>query len=202
MLIGLAGCKSQQTGHQYVALDTACVERIMPTRIETAWYRANVTVYGKQISGLLLIKNMADSAYRVVFTNEGGVTFFDFGFYDKTTTVHSVIPQLNKRIVLKTLQKDFELILGLPFRTGSLKSWVRGEDIFFGIPTKKETACFITHKDCAFLHSLAWETPKKRMVSVELSGVGYPSPERLVVRHHTFSMEIDLRQINMEADKK
>ena len=77
-----------------------------------ALYNTQVDVVGNHLSGLLLIKKMPDSSIRMVFSNEIGFKFFDFEFApDGNFKVYSIIKQMNKKAVLKTLRKDFELIL-------------------------------------------------------------------------------------------
>jgi hypothetical protein len=143
---------------------------------------------------------MPDSAIRVVFTNEAGVTFFDFGFSpNQTFTVHSIIKKLNKKPVVQTLRKDFELILALPFaKAASYQSWTEGEEIFFGVNQKKQTAYFIISKDCSSLHRLEWGDARKRKVTVNLIGSSYPSLEKLELIHHTFDMRISLTRFQKE----
>src|SRR5688500_11320827 len=104
-------CASDYRYMEAVETNKDCISKLAPIQFNTAWYHASVDVVGKHISGLLLIKNMPDSSYRVVFTNEGGVTFFDFGFTPAGSfKVYNIIKQLDKKPVIQTLRKDFELI--------------------------------------------------------------------------------------------
>ncbi|MDH4088976.1 MAG: hypothetical protein OEV24_00825 [Cyclobacteriaceae bacterium] len=166
--------------------------------IETAWYDASIDVMNNHISGLLLIKDMPDGSHRIVFTNEVGVTFFDFGFSAGSFKVHSILSQLDKKPVVETLRKDFELIIGLPFQKASFNRYLAGDEIYFGVTQKKETAYFITSKDCASLQRLELGTKRKRKVSVRMPGSGYPSPDRFELEHHTFNMKINLKRIPKE----
>lgn len=76
-------------------------------------------VYGKtplgkrfHLSGLLFFKKMEDGGVRVVFQNQMGVSFFDFGWDTANVfTVYQVMDQMNKPALIKTLKKDFELLL-------------------------------------------------------------------------------------------
>src|SRR6188768_2754601 len=91
-MILLIGCSSDYKYLQTTTVDTSCTDKIKPAHFSTAWYTTAVDVYGTHISGLLLIKNMPDSSIRVVFTNEAGITFFDFGFLnDRTFKVYSIV---------------------------------------------------------------------------------------------------------------
>jgi hypothetical protein len=192
-------CASDYKHLKAIEARAGCVEKLAPNGFVTSWYHASVDVVGNHISGLLLIKNMPDSAYRVVFTNEAGVTFFDFGFSKQGDfKVHNIIKQLDKRPVIQTLRSDFALILGLPFHTSGYQTWTTGEEDFYGVTQKKEKAYFITNKDCASLHRLELGSARKRKVVVQLSGRGYPSPEKIELIHKTFNMQITLTRFQKE----
>jgi hypothetical protein len=120
------------------------------------------------------------------------MTFFDFGFKrPEKFKVHAIIKKLNRKPVIETLQKDFELILGEPFDQGGLQSWKTQEETFFGVTQKRETAYFITDKDCSSLRRLEWGTERKRKVSIQIKG-GYPLPDTLNITHYTFPLQIRL----------
>jgi len=195
----LLSCASDYKNLQSSQPDQTCSDKIAPKQFNTAWYNASVDVMGRHLSGLLLLKNMPDSSHRVVFTNEAGITFFDFGFSRQGDfKVFSVVEQLDRKAVIQTLRKDFELVLGLPFRRGIYNRFVDGDEIYFGVRQKNETAYFITNKDCASLHRLEWGAARKRKVSVLLPGSNYPSPEKIELSHHTFNMQIKLTRIQKE----
>jgi hypothetical protein len=195
----LLSCASDYKNLQSLNPDQTCFDKIAPLQFNTSWYNASVDVMGKHLSGLLLFKNMPDSSYRVVFTNEAGITFFDFGFSKQGDfKVFNVIEQLDKKAVINTLRKDFELVLGLPFRGKPYNRFIDGEEIYFGVQQKNETAYFITNKDCASLQRLEWGSGRKRKVSAVLPGSNYPSPEKIELLHLTFNMQIKLTRIQKE----
>jgi hypothetical protein len=189
----LLSCTSAYRSLRPASVDTACVSKMTPRSITTSWYQASIDIANKHLSGLVLIKNMPDSSQRVVFTSEAGVTFFDFGFKrPEKFNVHSIIKKLDRKAVIKTLQKDFELLLGVPFSRYGLQSWRTQEENFFGVTQKKETAYFITDKDCGSLRRLERGTKRKRKVSIQIMGRGYPLPDTLNITHHTFPFQIRL----------
>lgn len=195
----LLSCASDYRYLQAVEPDKSCVDKFLPFKIETSWYNTSVDVVGKHLSGLLLIKNMPDHSQRVVFTNEAGVTFFDFGFLpDGTFKVYNIVKQMDKRPVIQTLRKDFELILGIPFRQGNVQRWSLEDDLFYGVKQKNETAYFITSKDCASLRRLEWGSTRKRMVTAALKGENHHAPDSIEIKHHTFNMQIKLIRFEKE----
>ena len=75
---------------------------------------AGRTPFGKRfsLSGLLFFKQLEDSSVRVVFQNQMGLTYFDFGWdANNQFSVEKIIEQMDKPALIKTLRKDFELLL-------------------------------------------------------------------------------------------
>jgi hypothetical protein len=195
----LLGCASEYAHLQKSQNEGDCPSGLLPLVIETSWYDASVDVVGKHISGLLLIKNMPDSSTRVVFTNEAGLTFFDFSFSKEGKfSVVSVIKQFDRKAVINTLQKDFALLLGKPFLNGKAERYTAGDDVYFAFKEKNGTAYFITTKDCASLQRLEWGDKGKKLVTVRTPAKGFPTPAAIEVEHHTFKMSIKLTRIQKE----
>jgi len=195
-LLLLVSCASGYKSRKPVPLDQACIEKIQPPGITTSWYTTYVDVVGRHISGLLLIKQMPDSSKRIVFTNEAGVTFLDFRFAaNGTFEVKQVIKQLNKKPVILTFRKDFELMLGIPFRKGISQAWLQDGEVYYGASQKKETAYFITTPDCASLRRMELGSRRKKKVTVSLWGNDLSAPDSIQVKHYTFNMVIGLKKI-------
>lgn len=167
-----------------------------PRGIATSWYTASIDVVGKHLSGLLLIKEMPDSSRRVVFTNEAGITFLDFEFNAANQfRVKQVMKQLDYKAVVELLQKDFALMLGIPFTTPPYTAWSSGNEFFYGVTQKKETAYFITGLDCASLRRLELGSRRKRKVTVTFAGSDLRRPDALTIQHYTFNMVIALKKL-------
>ena len=120
---------------------------------------------------------MPDSSWRVVFTNEAGITFFDVG-YSATGQfrTYKIMDQLNRPAVISILRKDFALVIGLPFRNGNFTRFVADGEVYYGVKENNEMAYFITQKDCASLQRMESGSARKRLVSITMP-VGYPAPD-------------------------
>ena len=191
----LLGCSSEYSHLRGLREQEACSPNLLPWKVETSWYTASVDVVDKHISGLLLVKNMPDSSQRIVFTSEVGLTFFDFEFSDDGFKVRNVVKQMDRRVVIETLRKDFELFLGIPFHHQAITPHSTDDELYFGVSKKNETAYFITSKDCAYLRRLEWGSARKRKVSILFPGSSFPSPDKVILKHFTFDMQIELTRI-------
>jgi len=190
------GCSSAYKGLTPSPVDKVCAERMRPKGIGTSWYTTSIDVVGKHLSGLLLVKEMPDSSRRVVFTNEAGITFLDFEFKASGAfQVKQVINQLDHKAVVELLRKDFALMLGIPFEGGSYTAWSTDTEIFYGVAQKKETAYFITDRECGSLRRLELGSKRKRKVSVTFVGADHRQPDGVTLQHYTFNMVIVLKKL-------
>ena len=201
LLIVISGCSSYYKALSPAVVDDACIDSVRPIGIATAWFDASVDVVGHHISGLLLIKTMPDQSRRIVFTNEVGVTFFDFEFDDGGTfEVKRIIRQLDRKPVIETLKKDFFLLLAFPFR-GDLQVWRMDEETYVGAVNESERWYFVTTADCSTLQGLELGSGRKRKVLITLSGADMENPVQIAIRHFTFDMSINLARIEKNADQ-
>ena len=74
-------------------------------------YRATITAYGHTFSGLLAAKITADNMWRVALTTDFGNTLFDFENQSGKIKTNYITPDLNKKIIIRTLTTDFKHLL-------------------------------------------------------------------------------------------
>ncbi|MBK9799804.1 MAG: hypothetical protein IPP56_08780 [Bacteroidetes bacterium] len=74
-------------------------------------YKAEISLYRKKFGGLLLVKNMPDSSYRVVFTTETGIKLLDFELKKSGYKLLYCIDKLNRPSVVSTIAADIQLLL-------------------------------------------------------------------------------------------
>ncbi|RDK88747.1 hypothetical protein [Marinirhabdus gelatinilytica] len=74
-------------------------------------YKAKIDVYGRYFGGILIVKKLSGTSHRVVFTTEFGSKIFDFLYEGDTFTKNFILEDLDKKIVVNTLNKDFRLLI-------------------------------------------------------------------------------------------
>ncbi len=197
ILLVTTACASDYAGMRRV--DPPCdMNALRPVPMETTLFNASVDVMGRHMSGLLFVKNLPDGVHRVLFTSETGVTFFDFEYgANGKFVVHRVVPQMDKKVVINLLRSDLALLVARPFQATRLEFFTLNDSLFAGVDQKKETAYFITDKDCASLQRFEVGSDRKRKVTVTFDGET-SAPDAVEIRHHTFDMRIRLRKLNRE----
>ncbi|RPD40952.1 hypothetical protein [Chitinophaga barathri] len=196
LLLTLASCSSAYRGLMRLDNDMApCLERFRPKIEQPVLYATQVDVLQHHLSGLLYFKPMEDSSMRVVFMSEMGMKFFDFEFSkDGRFTKHYMLPKMDKKAVVKTLRKDFEMILMRQDPATATLYTMNGQRyIAFDLPKGK--IYYITDGDCQTL--LRVENGSKRKPVVEAFMTHYRNgvPDSLLVQHKKVKFTISSQRV-------
>jgi hypothetical protein len=189
------GCSAAYKQMQVATADVNGLQKFKPV-FTVALYNTQVDVVGNHLSGLLIIKKMPDSSTRMVFTNEIGFKFFDFEFSaEGNFKVYSVIKQMNKRSVLKTLRKDFELILmeRLDYSNASVRT--SGGLVYYIFPQTKGYNYYITDSTGNKLVRMERASKKETVVEAIMENYINGIPDTIGISHKTFNFTIGLKRI-------
>jgi hypothetical protein len=187
---------SQYRYMQKIKTDESCVLLFKPDFVR-ATYKISVDVVGKHISGLLVMKQMPDSSTRIVFTNEMGFSFFDFGFlpHDRFM-VYQIVPQMNKKALVKTLRKDFDLILFRSIDSSKYYALADSNLVYHAFPQSSGINFYITDTHCSQLIKMQRSSNKKPVMEAQLyDGSGGNTPDSISIRHLNFNFSISLKKI-------
>lgn len=180
---------------QSATADINLLQKFKPA-FTVALYNTTVDVVGNHLSGLLLIKKMPDSTTRMVFSNEMGLSFFDFEFVDDGSfKVYSIIKKMNKKSVIKTLRHDFELILmnTLDYNKAIVKT--NEGQLYFIFPQKKGYNYYITNADGTELVRMERASNKKAIVNAVMMNYNNGIPDTIGISHKIFEFNIGLKRI-------
>ena len=159
-------------------------------------YKTEVDVMGNQFNGILVFKTMPDSSRRVVFTSETGPTFFDFEFKEDRFRVVYCLKKLNRKAVIQTLRKDFELLLmqnpGRPAAVVLRDS----AHLYFPFVSGKETNYYVTDTLCQNLLRIEKSGRRKTKVTVWMDPFQAGMPENVRIVHRNFTFAIRLTVLN------
>ena len=192
----LAGCS---LGHYGRLNNTPTPESTSPQSIfgenfNSFLFKTNIRVYGKDFSGLLVTKQMQPNDYRVIFTTELGMKLFDFEFKDTAFTLHYCVPQFNKPALLKTIQKDIQLLLMNDIKTETFESFTNPKDSCYVYRTKNKKLHNYYFLDKSNKHLIKIEHAKKNTKKTTFSLNNYSDnfPTNIVIQHHDIKLKIEL----------
>lgn len=171
-------------------------------------YRCNVngSIILKKfhLSGLLFFKSVENGTVHAIFQNEMGYTFFDFEWdTNDSFKVNKIIDQLDKPALVKTLQKDFGLLLmkGLNKQTEVFYKAGRGKEEYSCFTLDNGFAYYIT--DNGKLVRIENAGKKNRVITINVTGkeTDTAMPDSAVFDHHRANFKIELHKIDRHADE-
>jgi hypothetical protein len=195
-LLILFGCSSAYKNLQRTAGDINAINKFKPA-IAVVLYKAEINVIGNYLSGLLLIKKMPDSSTRMLFSNEMGFKFFDFEFSkDGGFKVYYILKKMDRKAVVKTLRKDFELVLMQNMDTTN--AYICRDSSgskYYVFPQSKGYNYYITDSTGNELIRMERASKRKAVVTVITKNYTNGLPDTIGITHHKFDFTIGLKKI-------
>jgi hypothetical protein len=195
--MALMGSCIQYRNIQKTKPDTACLLALKPD-FSHSIYQTNVDVFGHHISGLLLFKKLPDSSTRIVFTNQVGFTYFDFGFSaEGAFKVYQITPQMNKEGLIRTLRGDFEILLFKQMDSLSY-GFVFNQNMYYAFPQQKGIHYYITDSHCQHLLGVQRSSGSKSVMDAQFFGMEPKTgPDSIYITHHVHvTFNISLKKIS------
>ncbi|MES2891133.1 MAG: hypothetical protein V4725_03950 [Bacteroidota bacterium] len=195
LLTLVCGCSSAYRHLRPTKADMSALQKFKPN-FTVALYGTQVDVIGNHLSGILLIKKMPDSSTRLVFSNEVGFKFFDFAYLaDGTFKVYSIIEQMNKKPVIKTLRKDFELLLMNNLDSSKLVTRSAEGLIYYSFKQSSGYYHYITNTGGDTLIRMERASARKPVMQAIMRHYQNGMPDTIGVSHTKFTFTIGLKRI-------
>jgi hypothetical protein len=196
LLVLMFGCSSAYRDLQPVSAPAAALDKFKPA-FSVALYNTQVDVVGNHLSGILLIKKMPDSSIRLVFSNQVGFKFFDFAYLpDGSFKVYSIIDQMNKKAVIKTLRKDFELLLMNNLDSSKLVTRSAEGLIYYSFRQSSGYNHYITNAGGDTLVRMERASKRKPVMVAIMKNYQKGIPDTIGVSHKKFEFTIGLKRIS------
>lgn len=159
-------------------------------------YKAKITVYNHKFGGILIVKKTGEQEHRVVFTTEFGNKLFDFKYIGETFIKEFVIDELDKKIIIKTLQKDFKLLISEKAIVQE-KYEVDGDEVYKTSTDKRSNFYFINKKTHT-LDKIVSTTNTKEKVAILFSEINDEIATRISINHLSINLQIELEKFTKE----
>lgn len=166
-------------------------------------FKTNIRVYNKDISGLLVTKQLTPQDYRIIFTTELGMKLFDFEFKDTSFTLHYCIPQLNRPALLKTIQHDIEILLMNNLSGKPVVNYIDKRKMFDIQRIEFDNMYNYYFKEKGSEHIVKIEHSKKRVKKVVFYLNDYKDgfPNNVLITHCDIKLKIELTVLKKNENK-
>ena len=148
-------------------------------------YRATITAYGHTFSGLLAAKITADNTWRVALTTDFGNTLFDFENQSGKIKTNYITPDLNRKIIIRTLTSDFKHLLKTHWQV--TQKYTNGT---IEVQQSKDG------NDAVYLFTSGTNLSKQlNMQGKKLYTIFTYNSNNITIEHHTFTIKIVLEPL-------
>jgi len=159
-------------------------------------YKANITVYGHDLTGIFIAKKINDTIHRVVFTTEFGNKLLDFEISEKTFKVNSIVSELDRKILVNTLRDDFRLLLKKKYQIQE-QFENESDDIYKSAYGKRDNYLFISKKDRK-LEKVINSSKTKEKITLLFNSENDIFAEKIEIIHQNIKLKIELNYFKSE----
>jgi hypothetical protein len=156
-------------------------------------YKANISVYGNNLTGIFIAKKIDRTTHRVVFTTEFGNKLFDIEISETEFKINYIVDELNKKILINTLKTDFRLL----FKTDFLVSEQYQNNtykVIKSIDNNNFNYLFYTTSNNK-LDKIIHTTKTKEKISISFSSENNIFAQNIIVQHYNIPMKIEFNNL-------
>ncbi|WP_276681625.1 hypothetical protein [Empedobacter brevis] len=160
-------------------------------------YRFNITFMKKEMKGNFVVKKLGEDSHRTVMTSDFGNTLFDLSISQDKYILHYAMPDLNKKVVVKTLAEDLQTILKNDFQLDeriktSTNIILKSEDV----------SLIFDPNETNYFHELVRLKNNKIKTINQFSSNQSDFPEKIFIKHNHFNLSIELNKVNIELEEE
>ena len=197
LAIVLISCGSVTKNYTPKKLDKTTIEVPYFSDSKTDYvYKTNITVYSHEMSGIFIAKKINDTTHRVVFTTEFGNKLMDFEISENDFKVNSIVSELDRKILINTLEEDFRLLLKNKYL---IQEQFENEEnnIYKSSDGKRDNYLFFSKKDQK-LEKVVRSSKTKDKLTITFTLENDIFAKKIVILHQNIKLKIELNYFKSE----
>ena len=156
-------------------------------------YKASISVYGNNFGGIFIAKKISETVHRAVFTTEFGNTLFDFEISENDFKVNHIIEELDRKILINTLKRDFMLLLKENFKVS--EQFENESFKVYKSPDGKRFNYLFENKSDGKFSKLVHATKSNEKINIEYLSENNTLADKIVIQHQNSQLRIELNKI-------
>ena len=157
-------------------------------------YKAKIHAFKNVFGGILIIKKIKENNHRIVFTTNFGNKIFDFELDNNQVTTHFVLKELDRKIIINTLQRDFKTLIQEHHPV--LKTYDNGENLIYQSKSIKRFNHFEVSKKSGTLTKITHTSRSKEKVIITFSKTENYLARHIIIDHKNAPIKIALDYLN------
>jgi hypothetical protein len=190
LLLGSCSLKTTQGLRATTISKTEIINAYFSESATDYLYKAKIDVYGRYFGGILIVKKVGAESHRVVFTTEFGSKIFDFLYEGDTFTVNYIVEELNRKILVNTLQKDFKLLISEKIQVN--EQFVSDAQQVYKSEANKRDAYYFFSIPENRLDRIVSASKSKEKVEILFNSEEPNIAQQIAIRHHNIKLSINL----------
>ncbi len=159
-------------------------------------YKAKIDVYGHNFGGILILKKISNESHRLVFTTEFGNTLFDFTIGEDSFNVNYILPEMDKKIFLKTLENDFRLLIS---EEAIVLNQYSAEDFMVFKTQRKKKFNFYFFENSTLKKIVNTSKTKEKLI-ISFSEIDSHIAEKINLEHQNIKLSIQLNFLKQDKN--
>jgi hypothetical protein len=156
-------------------------------------YKTALSAYGRDISGIVIIKRIGNDVHRVVFTTEFGNRLFDFEISQDHFKVNYILEDLDRKIILKVLEQDFRLLLQERFKVDA--TFINDKHtVLKSIADDRLNYIYLSKNEEKYVQ-LIHASKRKEKLSITFTSENDIFADTIVIQHADIKLRIELIRI-------
>ena len=157
-------------------------------------YKAHIEIYKHNFSGLLIVKMINSHQHRIVFVTEFGKKIFDFEIINDSLKVNSILEDLNKKVIINTLQKDFQILVKQNNKV--LKEFKKDDKIAYQTRLKEQFNYYFISNENKELIKIINTSRKKEKMFINFDEVENEIAIKIDIIHLNIKLKIHLKYLD------
>lgn len=157
-------------------------------------YKANIEVYGNNIGGIFIAKQINDTLHRMVFTTDFGNKLMDFELSENSFKVNYIVEDLDRNIIKNVLKADFRLLLQTDYKIDEV--FENERSFIYKSQAKRGYNYLFIDKKNDNLVKLLNTSKRKEKVTFEFESKNSTFAKKVRITHQNIKLKIILNQIN------
>lgn len=168
----------------------------LPFLEKTLIYKTDINFYKNDISGLLIIKKTSENIYRIALTTQFGLKIFDFELNHGALKVKYCIESLNKKLIIKTFENDFNILLmQIKAESISIIENTEQKQRIWQFKSGKLITNYIQNNESEKIENINVRKRNSEKISVGLYGYKENIPGNITLEHKNIKLKINLKLI-------
>ncbi|WP_407405656.1 hypothetical protein [Chryseobacterium sp.] len=193
-LVFLISCKSYQIPDaQLVKNEKTSIENNYFSTLEDQVYKCQIEVYKNHISGIVMIKKLNDSTHRVAITSDFGNKMIDFEISENNFKLNSILPDLDKKIIINLLKNDFRILLKKDFSIS--ETFDNKEFKIYTSEKSKEKFYLFVNREDNLLKKLVYTKNNREKMNFKFDAKKHIFADSVNLQHKDYKINIKLFQL-------